>query len=171
MSRFFITGRRNAGKSYIIEKIIESFDSYGFLTRFSKDNNTLLLKLIGYGNSESENFTIAKRNANGKMYPLKDGFEKATLMLKKIEPGGKLLVIDELGFLELCCEDFRNEVVRLLKGANKFVCVIRKEGNCFLNSLKKMEGTSLIMVDENNRRRVLELLLKEIKKPGSKPGF
>lgn len=157
MKGIFLTGDKGIGKSSIVKKLMRFFPSCGFLTFFDPSRNELFLKIIN-----SQSFLIAKRNAKGKMEPIKAGFDSAAQKLAEISLNDKLLIIDELGFLELCCEKFQKEVKNLLLKSRTFLCVIQQGKNEFIKSLFDIEDTTLITVTKANRNHLVNWLIEKI---------
>lgn len=61
-----------------------------------------------------------------KMQPIIEGFLEASKEISNLELSSKLLVIDEIGFLEEVCKDFRKAVKELLEKSDNCLCVLRK---------------------------------------------
>jgi len=154
----FLTGDKGVGKSTIVKNLMQHFPGYGFLTFFDSSKSELILKIIG-----GQSFLIARRNSTGKMEPVITGFDSVARKLEEFDPGEKLLIIDELGSLELCSKKFQEEVKNLLLKSRFFLCVIQKRENEFIKSLLKIEDTTLITVTKTNRNYLVNLLFEKIK--------
>jgi len=162
MPKYFLTGERGTGKSHIVEKLIELYPVTGFLTRFDRERKELYLRFI-----QGPEHLIGTR-VKKKMQPIMEGFLKASKEIPELETSSKLLVIDEIGFLEECCQDFRRAVRNLLKRSDNCLCVLRKGNFPFIKELLTLGGFETIEVTEKNRESVLSSLIEEYKKAGLK---
>ncbi|HNU24061.1 MAG TPA: nucleotide kinase, partial [Mesotoga sp.] len=88
--KFFITGERNSGKSYLVERVKALAKFTGFETRFDEDLVDLFISFFN-GNS----FLIGSRD-NGRLKMVDEGFSSAAKLLGAIEiPSDHLLIMDE----------------------------------------------------------------------------
>ena len=165
MKIILITGERGAGKSTLLEKtrpfLKELFPSVkicGFITKLKQpeDNKRIVtFKLI----DKKEEIIIAETLKN-KMTTKEEGFKKASILLKNLISEGKILIIDELGYLESHFKEFQKEVFRLISEAKFSIAVIRKMKTPFLDKIKNLKDAELIEVNNENRNS----LAGEIKK-------
>ncbi|ACR79848.1 MULTISPECIES: nucleoside-triphosphatase [Kosmotoga] len=160
MPKYFLTGERGTGKSHIVEKLIELYRVTGFLTRFDKRRKELYLRFI-----QGPEYLIGKREKK-KIQPIPEGFLKASKEIPELETSSKLLVIDEIGFLEECCEEFRRAVKNLLEHSDNCLCVLRKGKFPFIKELLTLGGFETIEVTVRNRESILSFLIEEYKKAG-----
>ncbi|MFO7882363.1 MAG: nucleoside-triphosphatase [Kosmotogaceae bacterium] len=164
MKRFFLTGERGIGKSTLLKSIIEDckLDFEGFTTSFNHSNNYLFLQI-----NNGESYTIAERNKHGFMEANIKEFQKASKAIDKVLSGQKILIIDELGYVEQESREFMNVVEKILVNAKKYICVIRNDDNPFLKRIKQLSDYETIILTRNNREAVRGKLIQAIcKKAG-----
>lgn len=157
--RFFITGERNAGKSYLVERVKALAKFTGFETRFDENLVELHINFFG-GNS----FLIGCRD-NGRLRIVEEGFVSATRLLGTMEiPSDHILIMDEIGFLEEDSPEFQQAVVSALRRARHCLCVLRKGNFSFIGHLKASMGIGSIEITPENREEVYSRIVREIEK-------
>ncbi len=78
--------------------------------------------------------------------------------------GSGLIVIDEIGKMELCSKKFREAVMKALDSEKPVAGVIMESHNDFADRVKERGDVSLIEVTAGNRGRVPALLKERIEK-------
>ncbi|MFW6119553.1 MAG: nucleoside-triphosphatase [Petrotogales bacterium] len=159
MKRFFLSGDRECGKSTLIKSIVDECkpDFEGFTTFFDHSRNHLLLKI-----NKEDYYTIAERNEHGYMNANTRELQKAGKTISKVISGNKILIIDELGYIEQQSPEFMNEVEKILQNAKKCICVLRENDNPFLKRIKQLPDYETIKLTRNNREEVLRKLIRAI---------
>jgi nucleoside-triphosphatase THEP1 len=74
----------------------------------------------------------------------------------------KLIVMDELGFMESSAAGFRGAVMDALGGGVPVLGVLRLEGNPFLDAVKEHGRVSVVHVSESNRDMLFERLTGQV---------
>lgn len=145
-----ITGSKGIGKSTLLKELLKDYDSYGgIITNLVMNENSLpksvVLKDILDNNI---NATIGKRFQN-KMKPIIKGFEDtgADILNKYRNSNKDIIIIDEIGFLEIDAEKYQEEIFLCFK-RKKVIAVLRKEDNPLIDKIKEIEDTFLIDLDE-----------------------
>ncbi len=157
--KFFITGERNAGKSYLLERVKSLAKFTGFETRFDEDLVNLSINFFN-GNS----FLIGCRD-NGRLRIVEEGFASATRLLGTMEiPSDHILIMDEIGFLEEDSPEFQHAVIASIRRSKNCICVLRKGAFSFISSLKNSMGIRSIEIGLNNREELFNRFEKEIEK-------
>jgi len=161
MKKILITGDRGIGKSRVIKKlwnvIIETFPSKeitGFFTRIEKTGENkrfLTFNIIG----DKEHLILAHSNSEG-MCVEEGAFEKAASSVKNIKSHGKILIIDELGYLESQSIKFQTEVLELISHASLSIIVVRKMKTPFLDQIRSSDNSVLFEVTAENRENLVE---------------
>jgi nucleoside-triphosphatase THEP1 len=77
--------------------------------------------------------------------------EDGAAMLQAATPTPKLIIMDELGFMEMKANAFKNAVMRVLDADVRTLGVMRKEGNPFLDAIRDHPKVSVMKVDTFNR--------------------
>ena len=157
--KFFITGERNSGKSYLVERVKALAKFTGFETRFDEDLVDLFISFFN-GNS----FLIGSRD-NGRLKMVDEGFSSAVKLLGAIEiPSDHLLIMDEIGFLEEDSPEFQQAVVSALRRARHCLCVLRKGDFSFIGHLKSSMGIRSMELTPGNREQVFARIAREIER-------
>jgi len=169
-NKIFITGERHTGKSTLIKKIwkflTETFPDIiitGFITVLEQnDENKRILRFITV--DTKENLILAEGKDNNKMCADAGAFDKAATMIKNMKSSGKMLIIDELGYLESESIRFQREVLELINEASFSIIVVRKMKTFFLDQIRSLNKSILIEVTEENRDNLEGTVKKHILK-------
>jgi nucleoside-triphosphatase THEP1 len=86
--------------------------------------------------------------------------EDGVAMLRATNP--KLIIMDELGFMESGARAFQKAVMDTLNGDAPVLGVMRWEGNPFLDAVRAHEKVSVVEVNENNRDDLPAQLTEQI---------
>jgi nucleoside-triphosphatase len=86
------------------------------------------------------------------------GFERLALPALAQTPGGGVVLIDELGKMELASEAFRAAVSRLLEQPAPLVATVHVAGHPFTDALKRRPDAELVRVTVRNRGDLPERL-------------
>ena len=164
-NKILITGERHTGKSTLIKKVwnflTETFPDIvitGFLTGLEQnDKNKRILRFITV--DTKENLILAEGKDNNRMCAEAGSFDKAATMLKNMESVGKILIIDELGYLESESIKFQTEVLELINQASFSVIVVRKMKTLFLDQIRSLNNSILIEVTQENREYLSERIM------------
>jgi nucleoside-triphosphatase len=167
MKKIFITGERGIGKSTLIKKLwnflIETFPSReitGFFTKIEKnEKDKRVLTFISI--DSKEHLILAQSNGEG-MFVEEGAFEKAAGLLKNIKSDGKILIIDELGYLESESIKFQTEVLELISHASLSILVVRKMKTPFLDHIRSLDNNILIETTQENRENLVETIKDHI---------
>lgn len=90
-----------------------------------------------------------------------DSFEK--LAIPAIEDAVKnksIIVIDEIGKMELFSAKFKKLVSDILNGEKSLISVIKENGDTFTDSIKKRKDVIVLTVDYKNRDRLPEKIVE-----------
>jgi nucleoside-triphosphatase len=86
------------------------------------------------------------------------GFERVALPALASTPPGCVVLIDELGKMELASKAFRAAVSRLLERPVRLVATVHVAGHPFTDALKSRPGVELVRVTTRNRDDLPEQL-------------
>ncbi|KAG5873902.1 hypothetical protein JTB14_009919 [Gonioctena quinquepunctata] len=172
MKNVLITGPPGVGKTTLVRKIAEklklsNMECSGFYTEEVKNGNSR----IGFDivTLEGERAILARKNQHGAGTPsvgqyavFVDDFEK--LALPVFENPKKLLVIDEIGKMEMFSKKFQDNITRFFE--NKVVRIIAtvplKGGPVLVKKLKERNDCHLITVDQTNRNNLADDIIKSL---------
>lgn len=134
--KLLISGKRGAGKSYFVKSISSNIECEGLITKKNKRGVT-----IAY----MQNFIIksykycAFFKKNG-IVPRPHIFDEFGCgILKKLFISKKLIIIDEIGFIELNSSEYCEKLLSLLKLKKNIICVLRDERNTLIDTIKNIE--------------------------------
>jgi nucleoside-triphosphatase len=93
-----------------------------------------------------------------------DSFEKAVIpALESAMREKSIIVIDEIGKMELFSAKFRKLVRNILDGEKPLLCVIKENGDAFTEEIKNRGDVSLVTVNYENRAELPEKVLDMLK--------
>lgn len=169
----FLTGDVQIGKSTVINKSLEilgvpyqGFRTYG--AEYQKDGSSVLY--ISPANNLSVKTKIAdrKKAKNTKMVINKDAFEITGVKILKdsLNSNSKLILMDEIGFMESNFEGFKNQIREVLNSDKVVFGVVRNRDTEFLNEVRAHKKVNLVPVNLENRdylpRKIAEIIREQI---------
>lgn len=162
IKNIFITGKPGCGKTTLIKEIAKGLKSKisGFYTEEIRENG----KRVGFKirtldekegvlarvNFESE-FQVGKYKVN-----LKDLEEIGITSIEKAIEEGKIILIDEIGKMELFSEKFKEIVLKALNSKNKILGTIMLKRNPFCDKIKQRKDTRVFYLKRENFKKILE---------------
>jgi len=156
-----LTGNPRVGKTTIIKKVVENLkDVGGFYTEEIREGYRKGFRIITLDGKEGilAHMDIKSRYRVGKYGVNIEDLEN--IAVKSVEEGldRDIIVIDEIGKMELFSEKFRNILEKALdKG--KVLGTIMKKSNYFADKVKNRKDVKVLLVEESNR----DMLVEEIK--------
>lgn len=166
----FITGPPGSGKTTLIKEISKELkfkiEIRGFFTEeIRKKGKRVGFKIVTLGGKEG---ILAKKGLKSKYYVLKYGVNLKDLEeigVKEIEEALKrdcLLIIDEIGKMELCSEKFKETILRALDSKNKILGTILFKPHYFCDKIKQRKDTKIfdlsIQSPEEIKKEILKIL-------------
>jgi nucleoside-triphosphatase len=162
-----LTGIPGVGKTTVIKKIIEQMRSVsmaGFYTAEIRSEGTRLgFELLGLNGKHQ---TLAHVDINsahrvGKYGVDVDGFEEFLDTLNLLNPDVELIVIDEIGKMELFSSRFRSLVLDVLNADKQLLTCIAIKGGGLIQEIKQRPDVVLFEVTPGNRDRLPEEVLDD----------
>ena len=164
-AKTLITGKPGVGKTTLVQKIVERMGSVnmaGFYTSEIRQTGSRLgFELQGL-NGECRilaHVDIDSRHRVGKYGVDTLGFEAFLENLDLLNPRVELIVIDEIGKMELFSSYFRNLVLKTLNADKQVLGTIALKGNNFIRKIKQRLDLRLFEVTHANRDRLPEALV------------
>lgn len=161
-----LTGKPGIGKTSVIKKIIPMFgsDAGGFFT----EEIRVIDRRTGFRivTLDGEEGLLAHVDCNsnykvGKYRVDLDSFERVTIpALENAVKNKQIIVIDEIGKMELFSTKFREMVNNILDGEKSLLGVIMDDGDAFVERVKKREDVTLVTVNYENRESLPEKIFK-----------
>jgi nucleoside-triphosphatase len=162
-----LTGRPGAGKTTLIKKLIDSvlLSKGGFYTeeiRKGKERIGFSLTTLDGDKSTLASLKIKSPYRVGKYSVDVDDFERVGVesirkaMLKK-----QLIIIDEIGKMELFSKKFRDQVIQALN-TGLVIATINKGSSSYIDEIKSRKDVSLLEVNYQNRDALLSEITKMV---------
>ena len=164
-----ITGKPGVGKTTLVQKIIEQMRSVnmaGFYTAEIRGMGSRLgfeLQGLNGGRRTLAHVGIDSQHRVGRYGVDKDGFEEFLATLDLLNPDVELIVIDEIGKMELFSNRFRNLVRNALNVDKQVLATIPLKGNDFIREIKQRIDINLLEVTHANRDRLPKTIVKGLK--------
>jgi nucleoside-triphosphatase len=167
-AKTLITGKPGVGKTTLVQKIIKrrgTVSMAGFYTsKIRPKGSRLGFELRGL-NGECRILAHAEIDSPhrvGRYGVGIDGFEAFLATLDLLNPDVELIVIDEIGKMELFSNRFRNLVWDTLNTDKQVLATIPLKGNDFIRKIKQRLNAHLLEVTHANRDRLLEEIVEEL---------
>jgi len=163
-----ITGKPGVGKTTLVQKIIErmrSVDMAGFHTAEIRPKGSRLgFELQGLNGKRRTlaHVEIDSQHRVGKYGVDTVGFEEFLETLDLLNPDVGLIVIDEIGKMELFSNRFRSVVCDALNSDKQVLASIPIKGNEFIREIKQRLDIHLFEVTPGNRDRLPEAILEGV---------
>jgi len=165
-AKTLITGKPGVGKTTLVQKIIErmrSVNMAGFCTAEIRCLGSRLgFELQGL-NGERRTLAhveIDSRNRVGRYGVDTNGFEEFLEALDLLNPDVELIVIDEIGKMELFSNRFQSLVRYALNSDKQVLASIPLKGNEFIREIKQRLDIHMLEVTHGNRDRLLEAIVE-----------
>jgi nucleoside-triphosphatase len=148
--KVLLTGEVGVGKSTVVERVSQLLRaSFGGFRTVRCPTGYRIVDLVS-----GEEGLIA-RTGNDGLIPYPAAFEDVGVgAIARALAYKDLLVMDELGFLELDAPRFQKAVFTALQGPKPVLGVLKREPNSFLDSIRALDEITLIEVREDNRDRL-----------------
>jgi nucleoside-triphosphatase len=172
----FLTGPRGVGKSTVIERVVGRLVAEGacaaggvagFRTEWFDLGGGDALYILPYGASVPGGAArpVAGRDAVRRslvIHPNVFDEDGVAILRASGAASARLIVMDELGFMESGADAFRGAVMEVLDGDVPVLGVVRLEGNPFLDAVKDHGRVRVIHVSESNRNMLFEQLTAQV---------
>ena len=168
-----LTGRPGTGKTSLIKQVAAEFKGKagGFYTEEIRTQGTREgFRLVTLDGEEVilAHVTIHSPNRVSKYGVDIDGLERVGVpALHKAAQQYDLVVIDEIGKMELFSANFREAVSQMINSEKRILGTIMLSPNPWADAIKSQPHVNLITVTRDNYRQVLEELLHWLKSTDS----
>lgn len=173
----FVTGRPGVGKTTLIRRVLGDLDvdAGGFYTHEIREGG----RRVGFAITDlagksgvlarvglASPFRVGRYGVN------RDDLERIGVSaLERAIEVSALIVMDEIGRMELCSDAFTDAVVRALDSSRPVLGTIQDRRNPFLDSVRARADTEILRLTERGREamagRVVERLTVLIDRGGS----
>jgi nucleoside-triphosphatase len=162
-----ITGLPGCGKTSLIKDVTSSLTSFsisGFLTEEVRKGGKRVgfkIKTFKGGEGVLAHVEIRSKYKVGRYgVSLKDLEEMAVVEIKEGIRQGDLIVIDEIGKMELFSELFKEVVVCALESKSPVLGTISLQGRGFIQEIKSREDTEVVFLDRKNYPQVRDFIME-----------
>jgi len=167
-AKTLITGKPGVGKTTLVQKIIKKMGSInmaGFYTTEIRSAGSRLgfeLQGLNGGYRTLAHVEIDSRHRVGRYGVDKDGFEEFLATLDLLNPDVELIVIDEIGKMELFSYRFRSLVCDALSADKQVLATIPLKGDEFIREIKQRLDIKLLEVTHANRDRLPAAIVERL---------
>jgi len=156
-----LTGRPKVGKTTLLKKIIKNLDSSGgfYTEEISEGNERIGFRIKTLNGIEGilamkglrSKFRLGKYGIN-----LKDLEEIAVKSIEEALEEKDIVIIDEIGKMELFSQAFKDMVLKALDSRKRVIAVIHRQDLDFLKAIKSRKDVLLFEVNLDNHRELQE---------------
>ncbi|MBI4344527.1 MAG: NTPase [Euryarchaeota archaeon] len=160
-----ITGRPGVGKTTLVKRLVERLGvrPRGFYTeeiRVGGEREGFMVRTFGGREGTLAHVDIRSAYRVGKYGVDLKAFEEIALPeLEEAVGGMELLVVDEIGKMELLSERFRSLMARALESPTPLLGVVKEAGDGFVQAIKGRRDVKLFTLTLQNRDALLEEIL------------
>lgn len=129
MLNIFLTGKSGVGKSSLLFKIINEFNCSigGYIEKKIINNNEIKYDMVSLVDGRQNNIIGVSYLDNKDYKVFKEVFNTIGVeIIQKSIKNSDVIVMDEIGFFELNCIEFREEIIRALDCSKFVIGVIKK---------------------------------------------
>ncbi len=166
----FVTGRPGVGKTTLVRAVLGELDADagGFTTVEVRDGG----RRIGFDiiALSGERGVLARVGLESLYRVARYGVNREDLervgvaALERAIKESELVVMDEIGRMELCSEAFQEAVMRALDSGLPALGTIQDRHNAFLDAVRSREDVRIVRVTEENRDGLLPVLVEEARR-------
>lgn len=165
-----IVGPRHVGKTTLISRVLEEIKLpvFGFET---KKEDSLAQEPHGSPiyiyDAKQERFQTPENLVgyckDNHASTIKDAFDRYAVKLSGPVPGGHLILLDELGFMESASPDFCQAVLNLLDGDIPVIAAVKDKTTPFLEAVRSHKNAKCFYIDLGNRDELFPEVLSFVK--------
>jgi nucleoside-triphosphatase len=159
---YLLTGRPGTGKTSLIKEALAGFPvkADGFYTEeIRRQGARLGFRLVTLDGREA---VLAGTDLDRRFRVGKYGVDVAALervgvaALREAAAAGNLVVVDEIGRMELLSPEFRQAVTGLVEGGKRVLGTIMLQADPFADAIKRHPDVEVVTLTRQNYRETLE---------------
>ena len=160
IKNILITGKPNCGKTTLIKEISEKLKPkiFGFYTEEIKEKEKRVgfkIKTLDKKEGILSHIRFKSKYQVGKYkVNLKNLEEIGVSTLEKAIKEKKIVLIDEIGKMELFSEKFKKIVLKALNSENKVLATIMLKKNPFCDKIKKRKDAKIFYLQRENFQKI-----------------
>ncbi|WP_036709486.1 nucleoside-triphosphatase [Paenibacillus pinihumi] len=166
---FLLTGEPRIGKSTMIKNLIYDIGSNHFVGFYTEEipgasdrAGFRCVSIQGEG-VELAHVDSTSTTRIGRYGVHIEAFETFALKALQSAVGSrKIIVIDEIGFMQMLSDSFQKKVQEIIAGHNVVVGTVPLNSHPAIDKLKHSQKVKLIEIDAFNRDRMSEILVTDI---------
>jgi nucleoside-triphosphatase len=165
----FVTGRPGVGKTTLIRRVLSDIgaDAGGFYTSEIRERGTR----VGFSitSLDGESGTLARVDYGGPYRVGKYGVNREDLervgvaALESATAAAELVIMDEIGRMELCSPAFQTAVMKALDGRTPVLGTIQDRSNRFLDAVRARKDVEVIEITEGNRDEMVAVVSDRVR--------
>lgn len=171
MTKILVEGRPGAGKTTVVRRVIELLNDaglvvVGFTTAEIREGRKRVgFHVVSLGGSEAvlAHVDLPKDVRVGRYGVDVGAFERVAL--PELKRQGDVVVLDELGKMELFSDDFRAAVADLFEDRSRVLATVHVFAHPFTDACKKRPDVDIVTVNAHNRdvlpERVVHRLMSD----------
>jgi nucleoside-triphosphatase len=166
--KILITGRPGVGKTTLIKKLSRLLQNAGgfYTEEMREDGKRIGFKIITLDGEEGilARTDLPSPYRVGKYYVnLKDLEEIGVRSLERAFQEKDLIIVDEIGKMELLSRKFREVVEKIFDSEKDVVATIKKSSDPFVEKTKNRNDVVIFELNEKNRNSLLNEILSVLK--------
>ncbi|MEL7608736.1 MAG: nucleoside-triphosphatase [Bacillota bacterium] len=166
MMHVLIVGEVGVGKSTLIRKLLEGLETpCGFITKKEPQDESANANIYIHSPAlpwhYGEDNRVGVCSAEGAT-PFWDVFDRMGVKLLQEPAQGRVVLMDELGFLESKAEKFCAEVLRALDGPDTVVAAVKPKDTEFLLRVRSHPKARCYPITFENRDRLKDEILRDL---------
>lgn len=170
MNKYVIMADKQVGKTTLVNKIIKHRQNNicGFFTERFLDlvDEEGFYPIYMRGINESRKFDdehLIGKCKEGMHYTNNEVFNNLGVNLISTNNPNDLIIMDEVGFLEMNAEKFKNKLVEVLASDNEVLLMLKQRLDVsFLKDIQENKNVEFIRMNLDNRDIIYEYLLEKL---------
>ncbi len=168
MVNIVLVGPPRIGKTTVIKKVVSKLGDgcAGFYTEEMKEQDERVgFKLVAVG---KESCTLSHRDIHGHVHVGKYGVDLdcvesvGVVAIKKGIKTGKVVIIDEIGKMEILSRSFKFSVLDALDSKSTVVATMPNKREPFFDKIRARKDVEVLEVTEANRDRLVDIVLEKL---------